>query len=191
MSQLYEVNTWKAFVSLEGQDKKVVPNFNMNPDLTPRSFAPGVGDTPDMEIYFDKSAIIPEVSLMTGVQQWEHEGSSVIDHVLKKIKEHEDRKVLGLFISSSINIRTNWQFFLLNRESWVGAPVPVVPLRLDTFVDILKFMYKHHLGIENFNDLIWKISKLTFKLNNYSNWANGSDEIISDWKKNKGIVTEC
>ena len=186
-----EVNTWKAFVSLEGQDKKVVPNFNMNPDLTPRSFAPGVGDTPDMEVYFDKSAIIPEVSLMTGVQQWEHEGSSVIDHVLKKIKEHEDRKVLGLFISSSINIRTNWQFFLLNRESWVGAPVPVVPLRLDTFVDILKFMYKHHLGIENFNDLIWKISKLTFKLNNYSNWANGSDEIISDWKKNKGIVTEC
>lgn len=80
---------------------------------------------------------------------------------------------------------------LLNRESWVGVPVPVVPLRLDTFVDILKFMYKHHLGIENFNDLIWKISKLTFKLNNYSNWANDNDEIISDWKKNKGIVTEC
>lgn len=181
-----EVNTWKAFVSLNGDNKKVKPNFVMNPDLTPKSFAPGVGDTPDMEIYFDDSAIIPEVSLMVGVQQWEHEGSSVIDHVYKKIQEHKNRRVLGLFISSSINIRTNWQFFLLNRESWVGAPIPVVPLPLNKFVDILRYMYKHNLGIMEFNNLLLAISEVTKKLQKYQEWSDSSDSIIKEWKNNKG-----
>lgn len=67
---------------------------------------------------------------MTGVRQWEHEGSSVIDHVLKFIKENEDRTVFGLFISSSINIRTKWQFFILNKESWIGKTVPVIPMTI-------------------------------------------------------------
>ena len=140
-----------------------------------------------MEIYFDDSAIIPEVSLMVGVQQWEHEGSSVIDHVYKKIKEHKNRKVLGLFISSSINIRTNWQFFLLNRESWVGAPIPVVPLPLKKFVDILDYMYKHDLGIMEFNNLLLAISDITKKLKQYQEWSDCSDSIIKEWKNNKGV----
>ena len=40
-----------------------------------------------MELYHDKYIIVPEVSLMTGVLQWEHEASSVIDHVLNIIKK--------------------------------------------------------------------------------------------------------
>ena len=40
MSALWlEVNTWKSLVSINGE-KKVVPNFKMEEDLTPRAFAP-------------------------------------------------------------------------------------------------------------------------------------------------------
>jgi len=180
-----EVNTWKAFVSMHGDSKKIIPNFKMNNDLTPKSFAPGRGNTPDMEIYFGSSVIIPEVSLMTGVQQWEHEGSSVIDHVMKKIQTESNKKVLGLFISSAINYRTCWQFFILNRESWMGRPVPVVPMKLDTFVGILKFIYKNDLTIEDFNDLIWEISCSTFHLKDFHDWSSSSDQIIKKWKVGK------
>ena len=81
MSALWlEVNTWKSLVSINGE-KKVVPNFKMEEDLTPRAFAPGLNNTPDMELYTKEFTIVPEVSLMTGKVQWEHEASSVIDHV--------------------------------------------------------------------------------------------------------------
>ena len=181
-----EVNTWRAFVSINGLNKEVVPNFKMNPDLTPKSFAPGIGNTPDMEIYFGSYVIIPEVSLMTGVQQWEHEGSSVIDHVIKKMKDNKNKEVLGLFISSSINIRTNWQFFILNRESWLGEPVPVVPMKLETFIKILTFIYKRNLKIDDFNALIWKISRSTSQLKNYKEWDICSNQIIENWEKKAG-----
>lgn len=185
-----EVNTWKAFVALKGHNKTVKPNFVMNPDLTPRSFAPGTGNTPDMEVYFDNSAIIPEVSLMTGVQQWEHEGSSVIDHVLEKIKENPNQKILGLFISKAINIRTNWQFFLLNRESWMGKPVPVVPMKLNSFVSILEYLYKKNLGIFEFNNLLTELSNITKQLSDFHDWDAASEQIIEQWRECNGRIQQ-
>ena len=63
-------------------------NFTIEEDLSPRFFAPGKGNTPDMELYKDDYVIVPEVSLMTGVLQWEHEASSVIDHILNIMKNN-------------------------------------------------------------------------------------------------------
>lgn len=180
----FEVNTWRAFVSMDGE-KFVKHNFNMNPDLTPKSFAPGMDNTPDMEVYFGNYAILPEVSLMSGVQQWEHEGSSVIDHVYNKIK-NTDYQVIGLFISKAINVRTMWQFFLLNRESWIGKPVPVVPMTISKFQELIRFCYDNKIKIEQFNDLLWKMSNVTAKISNYQDWQEEINLIIDNWKKNKG-----
>ncbi len=107
-----ECNTWKSLVAIDGGEHHVKRNFKIEDDLTPRAFAPGRGNTPDMELYKNGYILIPEVSLMTGVRQWEHEGSSVIDHVYKFIEKNEDKQVLGIFISSRMNVRTIWQFFL-------------------------------------------------------------------------------
>ena len=94
MSALWlEVNTWKSLLAIPG-DQIVKRNFKIEDDLTPKSFAPGVGNTPDMELYTGRYIIVPEVSLMTGVRQWEHEASSVVDHVLNFIKQYENRQVL-------------------------------------------------------------------------------------------------
>lgn len=185
MSALWlEVNTWRAFVSLDGDGKKVVHNFKMNPDLTPKSFAPGTGNTPDMEVYYGNSLIIPEVSLMTGTVQWEHEASSVIDHVLHKIREQEskDVRVIGLFISSKMNVRTMWQFFLLNRESWIGQPVPVVPLTINQFVKIIKTAYEFNADIFSVSELINAMSEATLRLNSYELWGDEIENLIRRWR---------
>lgn len=139
-----EVNTWKSIVAINGEHS-VKRNFKIEEDLTPKSFAIGAGNTPDMEVYVNGCILIPEVSLMSGVQQWEHEGSSVIDHVLKFIERYEDKDVYGIFISKSMNVRTVWQFFILNRESWVGRNVPVIPITIDQYVDIITFIYSNNL----------------------------------------------
>lgn len=176
-----EVNTWKSLLAIAGE-KMVKRNFNIEEDLTPKSFAPGIGNTPDMEMYTSDYIIIPEVSLMTGVQQWEHEASSVIDHVLSFIKEYEDKTVLGLFISTSINIRTKWQFFILNRESWVGKSVPVIPLTIKQYKGVLECFYQYNRDINEFTRIIDSIRCIALKSNNFDDWFVRTEAFINEWK---------
>lgn len=187
MSALWlEVNTWKSLIAISGE-QIVKRNFRIEDDLTPRSFAPGVGNTPDMELYKNGYIIVPEVSLMTGVRQWEHEASSVIDHVLSFIKEYEGKQVLGLFLSSRINIRTLWQFFVLNRESWVGVPVPVIPLTIEQYVDVINFIYSNECNIDDFKELLVGITNSSKDCDNFNIWKKGIDDCICNWKKEKVI----
>ncbi|WP_027729131.1 AlwI family type II restriction endonuclease [Treponema sp. C6A8] len=183
MSALWlEVNTWKSLIAIRGK-KSVKRNFNIEEDLTPKSFAPGIGNTPDMELYTDEYIILPEVSLMTGIRQWEHEGSSVIDHVFRFIKEHDDKNVFGLFISSSINIRTKWQFFILNKESWIGKPVPVIPMTINMYSEIISFIYDNEIEIPDFINLLIDIHQLSLKSKDFETWFNESEKFIDLWKQ--------
>lgn len=177
-----EVNTWKSLLAIRG-NKIVKRNFKIEEDLTPKSFAPGIGNTPDMELYLDDCIIIPEVSLMTGVRQWEHEASSVIDHVLSFIKDNSGIKVRGLFLSSSLNIRTKWQFFVLNKESWVEDPVPVIPLTIEQYKEILSIIYKYNLQINELANLLENIYSLSVESANFNDWFKATSSLISDWKK--------
>ncbi|MPM07455.1 hypothetical protein SDC9_53761 [bioreactor metagenome] len=179
-----ECNTWKSLVAIDGKHY-VKRNFKIEEDLTPKAFAPGVGNTPDMELYKNGYIIIPEVSLMTGVKQWEHEGSSVIEHVFKFIQQYEDKQVLGLFISSSMNVRTIWQFYILNRESWIGKPVPVVPIKIKQYIEIIKIIYSNNLSIDDFKELIETIHKNTFKYNTFKEWEDEINNVIDEWENIK------
>ena len=176
-----EVNTWKSLLAIAGK-KTVKRNFNIEEDLTPKSFAPGIGNTPDMEMYTANYIVIPEVSLMTGVQQWEHEASSVIDHVLSFINENEDKTVLGLFISTSINIRTKWQFFILNRESWVGKSVPVVPFTIKLYKEVLECFYNYNRNIDEFTDIINSIHAIALESRDFDEWFKKTESFVSNWK---------
>lgn len=181
MSALWlEVNTWKSLLAISG-NKVVKRNFNVEEDLTPKSFAPGVGNTPDMELYLNEYIILPEVSLMSGVRQWEHEASSVIDHVLSFIDAYKEKKVLGLFISTSINVRTNWQFFILNRESWIGNPVPVVPLTIKQYCYLIKNIYDKNINIIDFIKLLFDIHNIALQSDNFNVWNEKTNERIEEW----------
>ncbi len=181
MSALWlEVNTWKSLLAITGK-KEVKRNFKIEEDLSPKSFAPGVGNTPDMELYSGDIIILPEVSLMSGVRQWEHEASSVIDHVLNFIDAYQNKKVLGLFISTSINIRTNWQFFILNKESWISKPVPVIPITINNYCCIIKTMYDKNININEFIKLLFDIHELALKSENFNIWNEKTKARIKEW----------
>ena len=176
-----ECNTWKSLVAIDGE-KEVKRNFTIEEDLSPRNFAPGTGNTPDMELYNDKYIIVPEVSLMTGVLQWEHEASSVIDHVLNIIKKHNSINVTGLFISSKINVRTMWQFFILNKQSWMGSPVPVIPLTIEQYMKVLKYTYSNNLAIDELNNLLNYIHQEAIDCESYEEWDKNMERYIEKWQ---------
>lgn len=178
MSALWlEVNTWKSFIAIQGT-QTVKRNFNLEENLTPRSFAPGIGNTPDMEVYYKNIILLPEVSLMTGVRQWEHEASSVIDHVIHFIEQEPNKQVCGLFLSTRIHLRTMWQFFILNRQSWLGKSVPVVPLTISQFVLLITHCYQKEISIETFLSFLLSLADKTHNCANYKTWEQQIEESI-------------
>jgi hypothetical protein len=177
-----EVNTWRSLISINGKHT-VKRNFQLEEDLTPRSFAPGIGNTPDMEMYFEDIIILPEVSLMSGVKQWEHEGSSVIDHVLKFKERNKDKNVYGLFLTKSLNVRLIWQYFILNKESWIGDTVPVIPLTIKQYIEIIEFIYEKNRDIESLIKLVIKLHEEALVAKDYKMWHESFDEKIKNWKK--------
>lgn len=116
-----------------------------------------------------------------GVRKWEHEASSVIDHVLSFIDAYKEKKVLGLFISTSINIRTNWQFFILNRESWVGSPVPVVPLTIKQYCHLIEKIYDKNINIIDFIKLLFEIHNIALQSENFNVWNEKANKKITEW----------
>lgn len=178
MSALWlEVNTWKSFIAIQGK-QKVKRNFNIEEDLSPRSFAPGIGNTPDMELYYKNMILLPEVSLMTGVRQWEHEASSVIDHVMHFMEQEPNKQVCGLFLSTKIHLRTMWQFFILNRESWLGKSVPVVPLTIPQFVALITHCYEKEISIETFLSFLLSLASKSRLSTDYKHWEQQINDNI-------------
>ncbi|WP_395317714.1 AlwI family type II restriction endonuclease [Fructilactobacillus frigidiflavus] len=178
-----EANTWKFFASLACKPDDVKYNGKLNEDLTPRSYAKGVGNTPDMEVYNANDILLPEVSLMSGAQQWEHEGSSVAEHVFRKKEKNEDKNVMALFLSKKTSFRSEWLFFMLNKDSWSGEPVPVVPIEIEQFIDIVNFSYDNNVNISDLIHLFKKQSEIVADINNFNDWKESMDEILYKWKK--------
>jgi len=183
-----EVNTWKSLVAMKGKHF-VKRNFRLEADLTPRSFAGGRGNTPDMEFYNKKYIIIPEVSIQSGVQQWITEGSSVVDHVYKFSEVKNGNKfhgienvekyintenieaIYGFFLCRKINERLLWQFFVLCREAWRGEPISIVPMEIPDYVRILQFMYKHDISALSFEKLIEVLAHSAKNVDTYPEWS--------------------
>lgn len=178
-----ENNTWKSLVSLDGV-KEVKRNFSIEEDLSPKYYAPGIGNTPDMEMKINNSILVPEVSLMSGTQQWEHEGSSVVDHVMKFIEKNKEKNVIGMFIAKKMYSRTLWQFFILNKTSWVGSKVPIVPLTIEQYKNIISFMYDKSIKAEELVNLLNKMHESSLEIEDYNAWQKDISLIITNWKSN-------
>ena len=178
-----EVNTWRSLVALDG-DHTVVRRFRLEEDLSPRSFAPGMGNTPDMEYYSPRIVLVPEVSLMSGVRQWTHEGAAVVDHVFRLIGDHgEDaRPVIGLFIAPTLNERTVWQFFILNQQSWRGQPVPVIPFEVAAWRDLLAHAYEANVASPDVEELIFRLHRAALTSRDFSEWRAEMTRRIDAWK---------
>lgn len=191
-----EVNTWKSLVAMRGAHH-VKRNFKVELDLTPRSFAGGTNNTPDMELYNQKYIIIPEVSIQSGVQQWITEGSSVVEHVLKflgikngkkfpgieDVEEHMNadniQAVYGFFLCRKINERLLWQMYILNKGAWLGEPVAIVPMEIKSYLEIIKVIYEKDLPALEFEELIADIACSADNTNDFKEWREAQNNIIN------------
>ena len=77
-----------------------------------------------------------------------------------------------------------WQFFILNKTSWVGTKVPIVPLTIEQYKSIISFMYDKNIEAEELVNLLNKVHESSLKIEDYNVWENDISSIITNWKSN-------
>ena len=63
-----------------------------------------------------------------------------------------------------------WQFFILNKESWLGKAIPVIPLSIQQYMMIIKHCYQQEISINELLTFFLQLSELTCKLPSYQEW---------------------
>ncbi|MFW5794508.1 MAG: AlwI family type II restriction endonuclease [Bacillota bacterium] len=194
----FENITWKSLVALQGTHN-VKRNFKVEPDLSPRFFAPGVGNTPDTEFYNDEYVIITEVTLTQGAQQWKAEGSSVIDHINSffdvkfgetkdekkgEVIKEDEREIIGLFLAKKIHNRVLWWFYALNNDSWISQPMPVIPLTIEEYVLILEKFYSENIESIYFERFLWVLHREAKASDNFKEWEKNIKKKIKSFLEN-------
>jgi len=169
-----EAGAWRALTSLDGAPM-ISHGCKFDEHLNPLSYAPGGPASPDMFSEYGTAVLVVEVTTLRNNEQWVREGASVIDHVQSFIKAHKGLPVIGVFVCPTVYYRTLWQFFMLARESWLGQPIPVVPLTIAQFRGVLVAAYEHG---HTFHEVAAQITDLAAQAENcrtYEEWRSKLD----------------
>lgn len=171
-----EAATWRALSSLDAAPL-VQHGCRFDEHLNPLSFGPGGAGSPDMFAECSPQVLVAEVTMLRNNEQWIKEGASVIDHVQTLIHRFSAQRVVGVFICPAVYYRTLWQFYILARESWLGKPIPVVPLTLPQFRQLLTRAYSEK---KSFQDVTEQLHNLAQKAGAYSTYEGWRDHLTAE-----------
>lgn len=180
---MFEWNTWRLF-NLFPDSISVVGNFLSDADGNPLRTASG--GMADIICEFDDFWLIVEVTLQTGMKQYETEGEPITRHVgnhIKKIRENGDAKpVYGLFIAEKIN---NELLFYLNAIAWrpsqhYGGQIQIFPISVEKLIDIMDSTNLEGLKSTKLLKSMQEIFGSELEHFGELDWANKGIEILND-----------
>jgi hypothetical protein len=136
---ILEWNTWRLF-NLVPDSESIVGNFLSDADGNPLRTASG--GIADIVCEFREFWLVIEVTLQSGMKQYETEGEPITRHVgnhIRKLREIGDvRPVYGLFVAEKINKEL---LFYLNAISWresqhYGGKIQIYPIEISKLINI-------------------------------------------------------
>ena len=166
-----EAATWRALSSLDGAPL-IQHGCRFDENLNPLSFGPGGAGSPDMYAACGPQVLVAEVTMLRNNDQWVKEGASVIDHVQTLMARFSEQEVVGVFVCPAVYYRTLWQFYILARESWLGRPIPVVPLTLSQFRSLLLRAYENSHTFEKVTMQLGGLAKKARDFASYDQWQS-------------------
>ena len=152
-SLMYEWNTWRSMV-LINDALNVQGNYHADADGNPVSTASG--NMPDILCEYDSFWLAVEVTLQSGMRQFESEGESIIRHIgqlqKSRISAADKRPVFGLFIAEKINPEViSHLYFVASRSSqYYEGKVRILPIERRNFIRLTESALKH----PNFNSKV-------------------------------------
>jgi len=143
---MYEWNTWRSMV-LINDALNVQGNYHADADGNPVSTASG--NMPDILCEYDSFWLGVEVTLQSGMKQYETEGEPIIRHIGKlqksRVDTDDNRPVFGLFIAEKINPEVvSHLYSVASRKSQVySGKVRILPIERQSFVQLTESALKH------------------------------------------------
>ena len=131
-----EWNIWRAFSAL---NDCVVANGNFRSDADGNPIGTASGKMPDLVIEYSDFWLAVEVTLSSGLRQYESEHESIFRHVgqlqASRIADNDPRPVYGMFIAPNIHDSVTACVLSNSRYKHVvyGGPVRIVPVTLAAF----------------------------------------------------------
>jgi hypothetical protein len=143
---MYEWNTWRSMV-LINDALNVQGNYHADADGNPVSTASG--NMPDILCEYDTFWLGVEVTLQSGMKQYETEGEPIIRHIGKlqrsRVETDDKRPVFGLFVAEKINPEViSHLYSVASRNSQVySGKVRILPIERQGFVQLTESVLKH------------------------------------------------
>jgi hypothetical protein len=179
-SLFLEWNTWRAFVMLD--DGKVIGNFKLDDSGLPLSTAPG--NQSDILCEYEKFDLTVEVTLSTGVTQYNMEGEPVARH-LGNMQKASSKDCFSIFITPSLNAAALSHFYVLHRTPthYYGGTARIIPIQLSEFRRMVELAKKgkNKPNSKNIETLVRSASDLALSSKDENEWYSGIQELIETW----------
>lgn len=180
---MFEWNTWRLF-NLFSDSVSIVGNFLSDADGNPLRTAPG--GTPDIVCEFKDFCLIVEVTLQSGMKQYETEGEPITRHIGNQIRKNleakDSRPVYGLFIAQKVNREL---VFYLNAISWrasqyYGGRIQIFPIEISKLIEIIDISDVTRLNsrmiFESFNAIFSEKMRELGELD----WENAGIKVLNE-----------
>jgi hypothetical protein len=179
-SLFMEWNTWRAFVMLN--DGTITGNFLLDDAGLPLSNAPG--NKSDILCQYHNFNLTVEVTLSSGVTQYNMEGEPVARH-LGNLQKSSTKECFSIFIAPLLNEATLSHFFVLHRTHTVyyGGTARIIPLQLSDFRKMVELAYKtrNKPDATKIGTFVRLASDLALSSLDEVEWYTGIRNIINTW----------
>ena len=165
---------------------RIKPNYPMGDDYQPTFTAPG--NKADIECFYEEFNAVCEVTMLTNLSQWFHEGQPVMRHLRDFEKIHDAKPAYCLFIAPSFHQDTIETFWVSIKYGYQGVKQNIIPLSITQLVELLIFLIKLKENGVTFThkqllNLYERIIHSTNEVAHSQEWINKIPEIILEWKK--------
>ena len=165
---------------------KIQPNYPVGDDNEPTFTAPA--GKPDIECYYASFNAICEVTMLTGRDQWYHEGQPIMRHLRDFEERNKDKSAYCLFVAPALHRDTLNTFWVSVKYEYEGKQQKIIPLSIQNFIELLKTLVElkqkgrffPHSELNRLYDEILFNSKGAIDMNE---WVEKIPSTISTWQK--------
>lgn len=164
---MYEWNTWRAMV-LINDAVNVQGNFAADPDGNPVTTAGG--GKPDILVEYASFWLNVEVTLSSGVRQYEMEGEPISRHLgdlqKERVESGDTRPVFGIFVAETIPDTVIGHLITLARfiNQRARGPIRIIPMKRTVFELFMESALQHphfnHRVLKKFFDDAFSLEAL-------------------------------
>lgn len=127
---MFEWNTWRAMTMIDGGN--IMANLKFDDNGQPMNTAGG--KMPDIVCDYGDFYLTVEVTMQSGMRQYESESEPVSRH-LAKVKKSSNKDAYCFFIAPKINESCIAHFYMLHKTNieYYGGESVIIPLELEVF----------------------------------------------------------